>query len=166
MGGAVRAGPDPCSQYVYSARAVGTGPNRIINNNKRYYCASKYEIENLSKPAYDYAPEVLRLTGLARYDGLVNRDQKQILIAPTWRAYIAMPPVMGSTRPYNPEFKQTDYFKIFQSLLENERLQKAAEEAGYRIIYCIRSSVRRRMIFRCMEMWSFSLRQRAITRSC
>ena len=48
-----------------------------------------------------------------------------------------MPPVMGSTRPYNPEFKQTDYFKIFQSLLENERLQKAAEEAGYRILFLL-----------------------------
>lgn len=40
-------------------------------------------------------------------------------------------------RPYNPEFKQTDYFKIFQSLLENERLQKAAEEAGYRILFLL-----------------------------
>lgn len=126
-----------CIQHGLSVQDLTVDSNRIINNNKRYYCASKYEIENLSKPAYDYAPEVLRLTGLARYDGLVNRDQKQILIAPTWRAYIAMPPVMGSTRPYNPEFKQTDYFKIFQSLLENERLQKAAEEAGYRIMFLL-----------------------------
>lgn len=126
-----------CIQHGLSVQDLTVDSNRIINNNKRYYCASKYEIENLSKPAYDYAPEVLRLTGLARYDGLVNRDQKQILIAPTWRAYIAMPPVMGSTRPYNPEFKQTDYFKIFQSLLENERLQKAAEEAGYRILFLL-----------------------------
>lgn len=126
-----------CIQHGLSVQDLTADSNRIINNNKRYYCASKYEIENLSHPAYDYAPEVLRLTGLARYDGLVNRDQKQILIAPTWRAYIAMPPVMGSTRPYNPEFKQTDYFKIFQALLENEQLQKAAEEAGYRIQFLL-----------------------------
>lgn len=126
-----------CIQHGLSVQDLTADSNRIINNNKRYYCASKYEIENLSRPAYDYAPEVLRLTGLARYDGLVNRDQKQILIAPTWRAYIAMPPVMGSTRPYNPEFKQTDYFKIFQALLENERLQKAAQEAGYRIQFLL-----------------------------
>ena len=126
-----------CIQHGLSVQDLTVDSNRIINNNKRYYCASKYEIENLSRPAYDYAPEVLRLTGLARYDGLVNRDQKQILIAPTWRAYIAMPPVMGSTRPYNPEFKQTDYFKIFQALLENERLQSAAEEAGYRLQFLL-----------------------------
>lgn len=126
-----------CIQHGLSVQDLTVDSNRIINNNKRYYCASKYEIENLSRPAYDYAPEVLRLTGLARYDGLVNRDQKQILIAPTWRAYIAMPPVMGSTRPYNPEFKQTDYYKIFQTLLENERLQKAAEETGYRIQFLL-----------------------------
>ena len=39
------------------------------------------------EPEYDYDREVLRLTGLARYDGLVNREQKQILITPTWRAH-------------------------------------------------------------------------------
>ena len=59
-----------CIQHGLSVQDLTVDSNRIINNNKRYYCASKYEIENLSKPAYDYAPEVLRLTGLARYDGL------------------------------------------------------------------------------------------------
>lgn len=126
-----------CIQHGLSVQDLTADSNRIINNNKRYYCASRYEVENLSKPAYDYDPGVLRLTGLARYDGLVNKDQKQLLIAPTWRAYIAMPPVMGSTRPYNPEFKQTDYFKIFQGLLENKRLQEAAEKAGYRILFLL-----------------------------
>ena len=58
-----------CIQHGLSVQDLTVDSNRIINNNKRYYCASKYEIENLSKPAYDYAPEVLRLTGLARYDG-------------------------------------------------------------------------------------------------
>ena len=70
-------------------------PTGFVNNNKRYYCASPSEIENLSKPEYDYPLQTLRLTGIPRYDGLVNRDQKQILITPTWRAYIAMPAVMG-----------------------------------------------------------------------
>lgn len=51
--------------------------------------ASKYEIQNLSLPEYDYRPEHLKLTGVPRYDGLVNKDQRQILITPTWRSYIA-----------------------------------------------------------------------------
>ena len=146
-----------CIQHGLSVQDLTVDSNRIINNNKRYYCASKYEIENLSKPAYDYAPEVLRLTGLARYDGLVNRDQKQILIAPTWEA-------RGRTiRSLNRRI----ILKFFSPCWKMSGFKKRPKRQVTGLcFYCIRSSVRRRMIFRCMEMWSFSLRQRAITRSC
>ncbi len=126
-----------CIQHGLSVQDLTADSNRIINNNKRYYCASPCEIENLARPEYDYDPEVLRLTGLARYDGLVDREQKQILITPTWRAYIAMPAVMGSARPYNPEFKHTEYYRIFQELLENKKLKETAKRTGYRIIYLL-----------------------------
>lgn len=126
-----------CIQHGLSVQDLTFDSNRIVNNNKRYYCASRYEVENLSKPAYDYAPDVLRLTGIPRYDGLVNRDKKQILITPTWRAYIAMPSVMGESRPYNPEFKNTDYYRIFQSLLENQKLSETAARTGYKIVYLL-----------------------------
>ncbi len=126
-----------CIQHGLSVQDLTFDSNRIVNNNKRYYCASPCEIENLSAPAYGYDSEVLRLTGVPRYDGLVNRDKKQILITPTWRAYIAMPPVMGAARPYNPDFKDTDYFRIFQGLLQNQRLKQAAERAGYEIVYLL-----------------------------
>lgn len=126
-----------CIQHGLSVQDLTFDSNRIVNNNKRYYCASHCEVENLSKPAYDYAPEVLRLTGIPRYDGLVDQDKKQILITPTWRSYIAMPAVMGESRPYNPEFKNTDYYKIFQSLLENKTLSETAAKTGYRIVYLL-----------------------------
>lgn len=126
-----------CIQHGLSVQDLTFDSNRIVNNNKRYYCASRYEVENLSRPAYDYAPGVLKLTGIPRYDGLVNQDRKQILITPTWRSYIAMPAVMGSSRPYNPDFRNTDYYKIFQELLENRRLAETAGKTGYRVIYLL-----------------------------
>lgn len=126
-----------CIQHGLSVQDLTYDSHRLVNNNKRYYCASRYEIENLEKPSYDYQKDVLRLTGIPRYDGLVNRDQKQILIAPTWRSYVAMPSVMGSERPYNPEFVQTDYYRIYQGLLNNEVLRKCAQRCGYRILYLL-----------------------------
>ncbi len=126
-----------CIQHGLSVQDLTADSTRIRNNNKRYYCASPNEIENLSKPEYDYDPAVLKLTGIPRYDGLVNRDQKQILITPTWRSYIAMPPVMGQARPYNPDFVNTDYFRIYQELLDNEKLSRTAEQTGYKIIYLL-----------------------------
>lgn len=126
-----------CIQHGLSVQDLTFDSNRIVNNNKRYYCASRYEVENLSRPAYDYDPDVLRLTGIPRYDGLINQDKKQILITPTWRAYIAMPAVMGESRPYNPDFKNTDYYRIFQSLLENKKLSDMAAKTGYKIVYLL-----------------------------
>lgn len=126
-----------CIQHGLSVQELSADSNRCVNNNKRYYCASKNEIENLSGPKYDYDPRVLRLTGIPRYDGLTDREQRQILITPTWRNYIAMPSVMGRARPYNPDFKNTDYYKTFQNLLGNKKLAQKAKETGYRIVYLL-----------------------------
>lgn len=126
-----------CIQHGLSVQNLEADSNRAVNNNKRYYCASRCEIENLSKPEYDYPKEALRLTGIPRYDGLESDDRRQILITPTWRSYIAMPSVMGTARPYNPEFKNTEYYRIFEALLSDEQLAGAAKKNGYRIVYLL-----------------------------
>ena len=126
-----------CIQHGLSVQNLEADSNRIVNNNKRYYCASRCEIENLSRPEYDYGKETLRLTGIPRYDGLVNDDRRQILITPTWRSYIAMTSVMGAARPYNPEFKNTEYFRIFEELLSDEQLLETARRTGYKVIYLL-----------------------------
>lgn len=126
-----------CIQHGLSVQDLRADSNRAVNNNKRYYCASHCEIENLMQAAYDYKPEMLRLTGIPRYDGLVNDDKRQILITPTWRSYLAVHSVMGEMRGYNPEFQKTQYFQIYQSLLENERLIGTAKQCGYKIIYLL-----------------------------
>lgn len=126
-----------CIQHGLSVQDLTADSHRVLNNNKRYYCASHCEIENLLRPEYDYPEEVLRLTGIPRYDGLANDDRKQILITPTWRSYIAMQSVMGTARGYNPEFKNTEYYRIFQELLENRQLSETAKRTGYKVIYLL-----------------------------
>ena len=126
-----------CIQHGLTVQNLAFDAYRGYNNNKRYYCASKYEIQNLSQPEYTYEASQLKLTGIPRYDGLVNRDQKQILITPTWRNYIAMPSVMGHTRPYNPDFKHTDYFKIYNQLIHDKKLVETAKRTGYQLIFLL-----------------------------
>ena len=126
-----------CIQHGLTVQNLAFDSYRQHNNNKRYYCASKYEIQNLSQPEYDYRPDQLKLTGVPRYDGLINNDQKQILITPTWRNYIAMPAVMGQARPYNPNFKKTDYFKIYNDLIHDQKLIETAKRTGYKLIYLL-----------------------------
>lgn len=128
-----------CIQHGLTVQQLAFNSHRLYNNMKRYYCASKYEIKNLSHPIYGYEDkDILKLTGIPRYDGLTNQDKKQILITPTWRSYIAMPPASkNSAIPYNPDFVHTDYFKIYNQLLSNEKLIKTAKENGYKLIYLL-----------------------------
>lgn len=127
-----------CIQHGLSVQQLAQELNMLYNNTKRYYCASKYEIKNLEHPIYGYEDKsVFRLTGIPRYDGLVSNDKKQILITPTWRAYISMPPVMGQSRPYYPEFKHTNYYKIYYKLLTDSKLIETARRTGYKLIYLL-----------------------------
>ncbi len=127
-----------CIQHGLAVQQLAHNLNSQYDNTKRFYCASPYEIKNLSQPEYGYYDKkALSLVGLARYDGLVNNDQRQILITPTWRAYIAMPTSIGNARPYSPDFKNTVYYNVFNSLIKNEKLIKTAKECGYRIVYLL-----------------------------
>lgn len=128
-----------CIQHGLTVQQLAYNSNRLVNNMKRYYCASKYEIDNLSHPIYGYEDKsILKLTGIPRYDGLINNDKRQILITPTWRNYIAMPASSkNNAKPYNPDFIKTDYFKIYNELLSDTRLIQCAKEHGYTIIYLL-----------------------------
>lgn len=129
-----------CVQHGMSVQKIAVAQNRLRDNTRLYFCASKYEIENLSRPIYDYVGyDALKLTGVPRYDGLVNDDKKQIMISPTWRMQAAVPvrTSEGEQRDYNPLFKESTYFKVFNALINDPRLIAAAKKYGYRIKYVL-----------------------------
>lgn len=129
-----------CVQHGMSVQKIAIAQNRLRDNTRLYFCASKYEIENLSRPVYDYVGyDALKLTGVPRYDGLKDRAKKQIMISPTWRMQAAMPVRTSESeqRDYNPLFKESEYFKVFNALINDKRLIDAAEKYGYRIKYVL-----------------------------
>ena len=129
-----------CVQHGLSVQKIALAQQRLRDNTRLYFCASKYEIDNLSHPVYDYVGyDALKLTGVPRYDGLVNDDKKQIMISPTWRMQSAMlvSKNEGVERDYNPFFKDTDYYKVYNGLINDERLIKTAKQYGYRIAYVL-----------------------------
>ena len=111
---------------------------RTYSNLKRVMLTSKYEKENLLQPKYDYDETMLRLTGFPRYDGLISKRKKQILLAFTWRQYVTMKNFSrGSARRYNTEFKSTDYYKIYSRLIEDKQLLNVAKKLGYKICFLL-----------------------------
>ena len=129
-----------CVQHGLSVQKIALAQQRLRDNTRLYFCASKYEIENLSHPVYDYQGYgALKLTGVPRYDGLVDEDKKQIMISPTWRMQSAkfVSKNEGVERDYNPLFKETDYYQVYNGLINDKKLIAAAKEYGYRIAYVL-----------------------------
>ncbi|MEE0858564.1 MAG: CDP-glycerol glycerophosphotransferase family protein [Acutalibacteraceae bacterium] len=132
--------PSMCLQHGLSVQKCAMAQQRIVDNTQMYFLASKHEYENLSNHAYNYSNfNILKMTGIGRYDGLINNDQKQILLSPTWRMYNAMPVTTseGEQRTYNPEFKHTTYYKIYNDLINNQKLIDTAKKTGYKIKYLL-----------------------------
>ncbi len=130
-----------CVQHGLSIQKIAQYQNRTFDNIQLYCCASPYEIQNLSQPIYGYAPEQLKLVGLARYDGLKNRDKKIILIAPTWRRNIVNSSVANIKKTHNENFKESDYFRIYNRLINDDTLLDCAKQYNYRIVYLLHPAV-------------------------
>ena len=86
------------------------------------------EYESVLENPYNYDNYVVQLLGLPRYDGLKNReDKKQILIMPSWRRDLEF-----KSKEY---IKENEFFKRFNSLINNKQLIEAARENNYEIIF-------------------------------
>ncbi len=129
-----------CLQHGLTVQKCAMAQQRIIDNTKLYFLASRYEEQNLLHHAYNYKGfDALRITGIGRYDGLVSDSKRQILLSPTWRMYNAMPVTSseGVQREYNPEFRHTVYYQIYNGLINNEKLLATARRTGYKIKYLL-----------------------------
>ena len=111
--------------------------NRVFDNHKMYFVTSKYEKDNMLDPRYGYDKKDLIETGLARFDGLIDKSENIILITPTWRVDVASSTGVGKVRTYNEDFKHTKYFKIYNSLINDKKLIDIAKKNNYKIIFLI-----------------------------
>lgn len=126
-----------CIQHGLTIQKIAQYQNRLLDNTELYCLASPYELKNVSHPVYGYSPSALKLTGLARYDGLVNHDQHMILITPSWRRNVTVASVGGIRHPKNEQFRQSDYFQIYNRLINDPDLIECAKRTGYRIVYLL-----------------------------
>ncbi|MBQ8964947.1 CDP-glycerol glycerophosphotransferase family protein [Ruminococcus sp.] len=128
-----------CLAHGLTIQRIAQYQNRVFDNTQLYFFASKYEVKNVSHEVYDYFDErALCLTGHARYDGLKSNDRKIILITPTWRRSVTTgKAAKGQVYGHSSNFVHSDYYKIYNGLINDERLIKTAKEHGYRIVYLL-----------------------------
>ncbi len=126
-----------CIQHGLTVQQLAQYQRRTYDNTTLYCLASKYEKQNLMHPIYGYEESMLKLNGLARYDGLRNNDKKFILITPTWRRNIVAQGSAFKKKPYNEQFKFTEYFRLYNELIHDKKLIETAKAHGYEITYLL-----------------------------
>lgn len=94
-----------------------------------FVCGAKPEYDYI-RETYGFPPDVPLYVGLARFDNLIRArqcgTQKMILVMPTWR---------GAHYPSGNAFRETAYYRAFQSLLSSSRLHRLLKEQNYQLIF-------------------------------
>lgn len=112
-----------------------------LNINKKkidiFLTSTKREYQSLFEFNYNFHEDVPRLTGLPRYDYLLDKDvelKKQIVIMPTWRtSLVSKTDKKTGKKCYDSSFKDTEYFKFYNGLINDKRILDVCRKKGYKI---------------------------------
>ncbi|EHM2022296.1 glycosyltransferase, partial [Campylobacter coli] len=118
-------------QFVFVQHGVIMNDlSRWLNSKKinLFITSTRAEYDSIANNynRYKFGKKEVLLTGLARHDVLLKNnksDTKQILMMPTWRAGIVGNVTNSSKRELKENFKQSEYFQKWNSLLNNDSLK-------------------------------------------
>ncbi len=115
-------------QHGITKDNVSSWLNEYDKHLAMFLTSSKEEYKSIFEYPYNYKREVVKLLGFPRFDKLEKKeDKRQILIMPTWRRYLKF--------KSNEVVLDSQYFKKFNSLINNERLIEAGKKYGYEIVF-------------------------------
>ena len=111
-------------QHGIPRYAMGNWLRKFDHNVSLIVATSLYDYDSYLK-YYNYEDDVIQILGYPRYDNLTNKNlKKQILVLFSWRHYITN----------RTTLIKSEYFKRFNSLINNKKLINSAKEYGYEII--------------------------------
>lgn len=108
--------------------------NKVKTNIALFSVSTNMEHDALLEPEYGYTNNEVKILGMARYDAYQSaKHEKLIVFLPTWRSQLAGKIIPGTTeREYSPAFKESEYCKFYNQLINDSRLIRAMKEFGYR----------------------------------
>ena len=107
--------------------------NKLHKNIKLFVTAANGEYDSIVNGAYGYTEEDVKLVGFPRYDNLVDKREKKVVIMPTWRKSLVGKDSVDipGEREYSENFKNSDYFKFFNGLINHPKVIETFEKYGY-----------------------------------
>lgn len=116
--------------------------HKLNKNLKIFVCSGKTERKSLLDDDYYYDDRVIQMTGLPRFDNLMRlskegkKQQKKIFVIPTWRyAMKDCYDKFGQHSIYSENFKESEYFKFYNGLMQDERLLSCMRKKGYQGVF-------------------------------
>lgn len=89
-----------------------------------FICGAKLEYDFVLEN-FGFSTDTVKYTGLCRFDNLHNnKTKKQIVLMPTWRKYVD-----------RSNFKKSDYYLQYSSLLTSSKLHAVLNAYGYELIF-------------------------------
>ena len=135
--------------------------NRHNKNFNLIITSSIKEYRSIFKYNYYYNTNNIILTGLPRYDNLYNlskmyEKENIILIIPSWRNYINDAYDLNTHESiYSQSFSSTNYFKFYNSLINDNRLITKMKKYNYTGILCLHPNFSKQCIdFKQNEIFS------------
>lgn len=96
--------------------------------------STQREYDSILHGNYHYTEEQVWLTGLPRFDRLIDKREKVITIMPTWRMYLfSGQDYKTGTWNLKSGFQGTRYATFYRQLMNSLRLQEAANQYGYKV---------------------------------
>ncbi len=105
--------------------------DQIAHNFAMFTASTIGEYDHILNDSVTFNKDVLKLTGLARFDNLVSAPKKQILVSFTWRQYLVTKKQADWSRKYNASFRETNYYLGMNQLFTDTRLSRYMKEKGY-----------------------------------
>lgn len=114
-----------------------------------FICSAQIEYDSIINGCYQYDSDTVKLTGMARYDNLKNNDipeENIVALMPTWRSTIVGSIITGTQgRNYNPKFKETEYYKFYNGIINDKRIIECLKRNHYKILFCVHPSLKAQM---------------------
>ena len=128
-----------CKKFVFAQHGVIM--NDVHNVLKRpktiadlFITTTNEEYKNIRDINYLYEENMVVCTGLPRFDKLIDKKEKIILISPTWRAYLTD---VEYTDDKGNDFLTSEYFQKYSSILKSKNLLNYLKENGYKIKFLL-----------------------------
>ena len=119
---------------------LSTYLNRINKNFDLFITSSKKEYKYILSSKYDYNKNIVKLTGLSRFDNLLElkKIEKLILLIPSWRSYIRGTRDIITSKPIHSDtFKNSTFYNFYNNLINDKKLLFNMQKYNYTGVLCL-----------------------------